>query len=190
MTDTAECETLTQALLSTIRLQRHQAARVIVSTQEPTISTKLLDLCSITIVHRFTSPNWLLALKAHLAGATALNKIGCAVEPNEAGFVEKFRSNQDFGMELFAQILALRTGEALLFSPSAVIGIRDLTRDGIMIEDSPHDTERRASYSTSTDSDSGDSEVKAELLRLGHNFMKVVVRQRITQDGGRSVMAA
>ncbi|KAJ6436799.1 glucosamine-6-phosphate isomerase [Purpureocillium lavendulum] len=93
-------------------------------------------------------------------------------------------------MELFAQILALRTGEALLFSPSAVIGIRDLTRDGITIEDSPYDTESRASYSTSTDSDSDDSEVKAELLRLGHNFMKVVVRQRITQDGGRSVMAA
>ncbi|PHH60585.1 hypothetical protein CDD81_1441 [Ophiocordyceps australis] len=49
MTDTAECETLTKSLLETIRLQRHLGTRVAISTQEPTISPKLLDLCSVTI---------------------------------------------------------------------------------------------------------------------------------------------
>lgn len=46
----------TSSLLTTIREQRHNATRVIIATQEPTISEKLLDLCSISIVHRFNSP--------------------------------------------------------------------------------------------------------------------------------------
>ncbi len=62
MTESQECAALTEALLATIRLQRHLGARVIISTQEPTISPKLLDLCSVTVVHRFTSPDWLNAL--------------------------------------------------------------------------------------------------------------------------------
>src|SRR5204863_353082 len=58
------------ALLQVIRLQRHLGTRVIISTQEPSISPKLLDLCSVTIVHRFTSPDWLKTLRRHLAGAS------------------------------------------------------------------------------------------------------------------------
>ncbi|KAK3331156.1 hypothetical protein B0H66DRAFT_598651 [Apodospora peruviana] len=57
MNELAECQTLTENLLSTIRLQRHLGARVLIATQEPTISHKLLDLCSVTVVHRFTSPD-------------------------------------------------------------------------------------------------------------------------------------
>ena len=60
--------TLTNSLLATIRLQRHLGLRVVISTQEPTVSPKLLDLCSITIVHRFTSPDWMKTLRGHLAG--------------------------------------------------------------------------------------------------------------------------
>jgi hypothetical protein len=71
MTNSAECQSLTESLLATIRLQRHLGARVLISTQEPTISPRLLDLCSITIVHRFTSPDWLATLKQHLAGASS-----------------------------------------------------------------------------------------------------------------------
>ncbi|PWI64975.1 hypothetical protein PCL_08334 [Purpureocillium lilacinum] len=178
MTDTADCERLTQALLTTIRLQRHQGARVIVSTQEPTISTKLLDLCSITIVHRFTSPDWLRALRAHLAGATSLNRSDGTVE-----------SDQDAQMDLFSQILALRTGEALLFAPSAVIGIRQLL--GASMDGSLRKTETEGGRPrTLTDSDGESVKLKTEVLRLGHSFIKLVVRQRITRDGGRSVMAS
>lgn len=43
----------TDRLLTTIREQRHIGTRVIISTQEPTISEKLLDLCSVSIVHQF-----------------------------------------------------------------------------------------------------------------------------------------
>ena len=59
MSDETTASAFTDSLLSVIRLQRHLATRVIIATQEPTISPKLLDLCSMTIVHRFTSPAWL-----------------------------------------------------------------------------------------------------------------------------------
>jgi hypothetical protein len=71
MTDSAECQALTESLTSTIRLQRHIATRVVISTQKPTISPRLLDLCSVTIVHRITSPDWMKALQRHLAGASS-----------------------------------------------------------------------------------------------------------------------
>lgn len=57
MTETDEDQVFTESLLSAIRLQRHNGTRIIISTQEPTISPGLLDLCSITIVHRFASPD-------------------------------------------------------------------------------------------------------------------------------------
>ncbi|KAH8772402.1 hypothetical protein BGZ57DRAFT_984554 [Hyaloscypha finlandica] len=56
MDASVEVLTFTNTLLATVRLQRHLGAQIIVSTQEPTISPALLDLCSVTIVHRFTSP--------------------------------------------------------------------------------------------------------------------------------------
>jgi hypothetical protein len=46
----------TKKLLQTVQEQQHQAVRVVVATQEPSINTQLLDLCSITIVYRCTSP--------------------------------------------------------------------------------------------------------------------------------------
>jgi hypothetical protein len=69
---------LTKSLLSLVRQQRHLAMRVIISTQgkfftpeimnethirlfysEPTVVPPvLLDLCSVTILHRFSSPSW------------------------------------------------------------------------------------------------------------------------------------
>ena len=41
----------TDRLLTTIREQRHIGTRIVISTQEPTISEKLFDLCSFSIVH-------------------------------------------------------------------------------------------------------------------------------------------
>ena len=68
MTGNSPGHILTESLLTVIRQQRHLATRVIIATQEPTISPSLLDLCSMTIVHRFTSPSWMNALQSHLAG--------------------------------------------------------------------------------------------------------------------------
>lgn len=108
MTSAPEAATLTESLLSAIRLQRHLGTRIFISTQEPTISPKLLDLCSVTIVHRFTSPEWLRCLRAHLA---ALD------DATASGKAELKR--------ILHEIVQLRVGEALMFAPSASIDGED-----------------------------------------------------------------
>jgi len=105
----AEASSLTNTLLSAIRLQRHLGTRVFISTQEPTISPKLLDLCSITIVHRFTSPDWLRELKKHIA----------SLDHDE----ETIENSNIRLMKIFNDIVKLRVGEAFLFAPSAIIGV-------------------------------------------------------------------
>jgi hypothetical protein len=40
----------TKKLLRTVREQQHQTVRVVIATQEPSINTQLLDLCSITMM--------------------------------------------------------------------------------------------------------------------------------------------
>lgn len=99
MTDTPASKVLTESILSIIRQQRHFGARVIISSQEPTISPRLMDLCSMTMVHRFTSPEWFGVLRRHIS----------------TGEEQK---NPD---ELFRRILNLGVGEALLFAPSALL---------------------------------------------------------------------
>ncbi len=103
MTHTPASKALSESLLSIIRQQRHFGARVIISSQEPTISPRLMDLCSMTMVHRFTSPEWFGVLRRHIS----------------TGEEQK---NPD---ELFRRILNLRVGEALLFAPSALLYCAD-----------------------------------------------------------------
>lgn len=164
MNDSAEASTLTEQLLATIRLQRHLGARIVISTQEPTISPKLLDLCSITIVHRFTSPYWLQTLQRHLAGASAVPQLldktegGCGEDHRLADSMESLRvegKGLDMAMATFAQIVQLRVGEALLFAPSAILDVYEVCR----------------------------------VRKLNHGVLKIRVRERITTDGGQSVMA-
>ena len=114
MTDTPASKDLTNALLSLIRQQRHYGVRVIISTQEPTVSPKLIDLCSVTIVHRFSSPEWFNILRKHIS-------------------VEGAESSAD---ELFATILGLKTGEAVVFAPSAVVerGLRLVKLNGELLK--------------------------------------------------------
>jgi hypothetical protein len=81
---------------------------MIIATQEPTISTKFLDLCTLTIVHRFTSPDWFRALRSHLGGASA-----------EAGI------DDDGAKKIFKEIGKLRVGESLRFSPTALLDVED-----------------------------------------------------------------
>ena len=96
-------EVFTEQILTTIRMQRHCAARVYVATQEPTISERLLDLCSMSIVHRFTSPAWFSAIKEHLSGASGLTT---STEEQKA---------------MFERIVKLPVGESLVFSPSSYV---------------------------------------------------------------------
>lgn len=109
MGKSAASDSFTEHLLTTIREQRHNATRVIIATQEPTISPKLLDLCTMTLVHRFTSPDWLSTLKNHLAAAS----------PMTAG------ADNGGLAALFEEIIALNAGESLLFAPSAVLEVVD-----------------------------------------------------------------
>lgn len=106
MNSSTEAQGFTETLLSAVRLQRHLGVRMIISTQEPTVSTALLNLCSITVVHRFTSPDWLRVLHKHLAGAAEHGSETCDLESRP----------------LFNQIVDLQVGEALLFAPSTIVG--------------------------------------------------------------------
>ena len=80
------------------RLERHYGVRLIISTQEPTLMTDLIALCSITVIHRFSSPEWLCAIKKHIPVATADKE------------------------DLLSRIEALTTGTALVYSPKSVLG--------------------------------------------------------------------
>ncbi|KAL7912662.1 hypothetical protein GGI35DRAFT_476499 [Trichoderma velutinum] len=183
MTDTVESEMLTARLLENIRVQRHVGIRVIISTQEPTISPKLLDLCSVTIVHRFSSPDWMHSLRQHLAGASIASVATDEETENGDGKAANIRPNSnDLAKELFHKIVDLRRGEALLFCPSAIIGLRKTAiklENGSSVKDSWID---------------GDLEQVAggaypQLIKLSHGHLKIKVRKRITDDGGRSILA-
>ncbi|EFR02050.1 hypothetical protein MGYG_05053 [Nannizzia gypsea CBS 118893] len=153
MNSSPEAYGFTNTLLSAVRLQRHLGARVIISTQEPTISTALLNLCSVTIAHRFTSPEWLRTLRSHLAAAAADAKNGPAPNPSDENSVENSSAS------LFDRIVRLDVGEALLFSPSAIVGA----------------------------SDRGDNQLA--LHRLGTECVTVKIRARLTLDGGKSILS-
>ncbi|TIA32626.1 hypothetical protein D6C78_08104 [Aureobasidium pullulans] len=97
----------TDRLLTTIREQRHIGIRVVISTQEPTISEKLLDLCSVSIVHQFKSPAWFQAIRAHLGGASG------------------FLNTIDEQASMFEEIMGLAIGESKVFAPEAFIHLSD-----------------------------------------------------------------
>ncbi|KAI5920282.1 hypothetical protein F4810DRAFT_683364 [Camillea tinctor] len=161
---------LTDNLLSTIRLQRHLGVRVVISTQEPTISPKLLDLSSTTIIHRFTSPEWFEALRRHLAGVALLSKVttmankGQLVPSGNPGQINVDATSNVLAARLFGKIVTLKTGEALVFAPSAVVGLE---------EEACPEKGTRVTH-----------------RRLAHDVLHITVRSRITADGGKSIMAS
>ncbi|KAJ7792075.1 hypothetical protein B0H14DRAFT_2534533 [Mycena olivaceomarginata] len=88
---------LTQSVSNIIRLQRHLATRVIIATQEPTVvPPTILDLASIIICHRFSSPAWCTHLARHV-------------------------STSSESVHWYQQVMTLATGDALVFSPAAVV---------------------------------------------------------------------
>ncbi|KAE8145179.1 hypothetical protein BDV25DRAFT_170735 [Aspergillus avenaceus] len=100
MSDTKEAKTLTETFLNIIRQQRHLGVRIVIATQEPTISPRLIDLCSVTIIHRFTSPEWYQVLRKHIT-------------------VKEYGPSED--SDGLLQISSLGTGEALVFAPTAYL---------------------------------------------------------------------
>ncbi|KZT20771.1 hypothetical protein NEOLEDRAFT_1140300 [Neolentinus lepideus HHB14362 ss-1] len=87
---------LTSALSTLIREQRHLAMRVIISTQEPTVvPSVLLDLCTVMVLHRFSSPTWWEHIVKHVS----------------ADFSDR---------KVFDKIVRLRTGEAIVLAPTGL----------------------------------------------------------------------
>ncbi|KAJ7793164.1 hypothetical protein B0H14DRAFT_2166552, partial [Mycena olivaceomarginata] len=59
---------LNQSISNIIRLQRHLATRIIIATQEPTVvPPTILDLASVIVYHRFSSPAWCSHLARHVS---------------------------------------------------------------------------------------------------------------------------
>lgn len=176
-TTSSEAVEFTDTLLSVIRQQRHLGTRVVIATQEPTISPSLLDLCNVTIVHRFTSPAWYTAIEKHIAGAaTAKNKKGSSEES-----------------DLFRSIVRLGTGEAFVFCPTALIDLAvdtgpENTED--TEECSEPESSLLADSGMTSSSDSDESEGPrvdgVTTTELGSGYMRVRIRNRVTADGGRS----
>jgi DNA helicase HerA-like ATPase len=53
------CVELSNAIVDSVRLMRHDGLRVLISTQSPTtMPPELLELASVTILHRFQSAEW------------------------------------------------------------------------------------------------------------------------------------
>ncbi|KGO61974.1 hypothetical protein PEX2_014700 [Penicillium expansum] len=176
MTSTSpEAADLTETLLSVVRQQRHLAARVMIATQEPTLAPALLELCNVTIIHRFSSPAWFKAIRAHIAGAGA----------QEVGTSTKASS-------IFNKIVRLPTGEALVFCPTALL---DIVKNG------DQENDESSSVTSSSRSDTPDSPFSTDsaqvattessshrVVQLGTAYAHIRVRNRITVDGGRSML--
>ncbi|WEW60240.1 hypothetical protein PRK78_005725 [Emydomyces testavorans] len=160
---------LTESLLSIIRQQRHLGTRVIIATQEPALSPKLMDLCDVTMVHRFTSPEWYKTLEGHLAGAV----VGMSAE-------ERSKSDPN---NLFSKIVLLETGEALVFSANGVLDIIEKAA-----ESDKGESEKEGSRSIQEDGPSETNGAPA-IWKLGPRYIKMKVRMRLTADGGRSILA-
>ncbi|RYP83080.1 hypothetical protein DL769_001465 [Monosporascus sp. CRB-8-3] len=142
LAQSGEAQVLTNELVSVIRQQRHTGTRVVIATQEPTLSPELIALANATFVHRFLSPSWYKVLKKHLAGA----------------------DKQDPGSRnsLFRTIVGLRTGQALLFCPTAQMDVVDGSPGG-----------------------GGARWVRS----LNDGYVNIRIRKRLTMDGGKSIMA-
>jgi len=87
---------LTKSLLTLIREQRHKGMRVIISTQEPTVVPPvLIDLCSVAVMHRFSSPSWWHHITQHVSADLSSS-------------------------DAFDQVVKLQTGEAIILAPSGL----------------------------------------------------------------------
>jgi hypothetical protein len=131
----------------------------VISTQEPAaVPAEFLDLCSYVIAHRFSSLGWLEHLSRHISvKAGCIDALFRKVRAHFACIV-CVTDNQ-------CQVVSLRTGEAILFSPNGLAA-----------------RVQRADEDASTSSCVVPS-------RVGQGYLVVRSRLRITQDGGHSLLA-
>jgi hypothetical protein len=169
---TPEALDLTETLLSIIRQQRHLGARVVIATQEPTLAPALLELCNLTIIHRFSSPAWFKSIKSHIAGAGT-------------GLLD---SDDGPPGEIFSKIVRLPTGEALVFCPTALLGIQKLSREQSNESFDIFDLGASSTAPRSCRASDTPDSPWTQVLQLGAGYALIRVRQRFTIDGGRSVL--
>lgn len=150
---------------------------MVIATQEPTLSPDLLDLCSVTIVHRFSSPAWYKMLEGHLAAALI-------------GRQQKQKTALN-SSDLFEQIVKLKTGEALLFCPTAAVeviadDVGEVNGNSVteveMTGDSLPSIEKQSCSPTGYQNEK-------RVKELGSRYMRLKIRNRVTADGGRSILA-
>lgn len=96
-------------------------------------------------------------MSSHLAGAGKIQEASGA-DGGKKGVLQR--------------IVELAVGEALIFAPSAMVGVEGGGGGG-----------------SSNDDVGGKGLEKRVPKRLGCGFLRVRVRQRVTDDGGKSVMA-
>lgn len=163
-----------------------------IATQEPTLSPSILDLCNVTIVHRFTSPTWFKALESHLAG------VCLGVSKGEDG-------SKSGAHNFFRKIVKLRTGEAFVFCPTAILDAITINSKSRGTHSDSDTCERETSEGSETHrslemesaegEESEESEAESEEVQttrvqeLGARYIKLKVRNRVTADGGRSILA-
>ena len=115
----------------------------------------------MTLVHRFTSPDWFNTTKGHLAGASGLATNTNAHEAKDRdgdadgdGEGSSNKKSRDKERDLFAEIVELDAGESLLFAPTAVLEVKH-----------------------------------GEARKLGSGYVRFRTRRRLGEDGGKSVLA-
>ncbi|KAJ8595321.1 hypothetical protein M405DRAFT_728350 [Rhizopogon salebrosus TDB-379] len=116
LSPTKSASGLTKSLLTLTREQRHLAMRVIISTQEPTVVPPvLLDLCTVSILHRFSSPSWWDHLAKHVSADISAD-------------------------DAFDRVVRLQTGEAILLAPSGLgvfPDVPDTVKPGLVVAPVP-----------------------------------------------------
>ncbi|KAG8984461.1 hypothetical protein FRB94_004903 [Tulasnella sp. JGI-2019a] len=125
----------TRYITSIVRQQRHLGIRVVLSTQEPTVVPPvLLDLCTVAIMHRFSSISWFEHLAKHVSS--------------------------EFSDDAFDAVVTLQTGQAIVLAPGGL---------GIFFR-------------------AGEKQKSKECESFGRRWLRVQTRQRVTKDGGASVL--
>ncbi|RVX66886.1 hypothetical protein B0A52_09010 [Exophiala mesophila] len=186
LTEVPQAKAFSEDLVQVIRQQRHLGTRVVVATQEPTISPKLLDLCNVSIVHQFGSPAWYSILVNHIAALGLLS-----------------RDSVQTRNKVLKMIVKLKRGEALVFCPKACLGFG--TGDKID-EESASMNGKSTMNGTEAENESwadcqsrigeesnGSSQSQIdwdEFSPLEDAFIRVKIRPKVTADGGKSIVAS
>lgn len=143
----ASVQRFAKSIIGNIRLQRHLGLRTIISTQDPFIHPELLELSSMVIFHRFTSPRWFETIRKHVG-------FQAKAQPADSSRVWGEDEPQKGEEDIFNNIMSLDPGEAYIYCPLLV----------------------------TPENNWGGSTLK----KFGNGVFKVMIRQKITVDGGAS----